>query len=194
MFGQVGLLEAIIVIMLIIFIVAFFFTKPGEVSMVRSGIDNRVYLVQNLPDKQQAADLLASINVDIIKLLKHLTQKFSDNEDIKYLIKNFDPNNVSESGRRDIYTSYSVNKGEKIVLCLRSRDTTNELEDKNIIMYVVIHELAHLMTRDVGHTAQFWENNKLLLKEAINVGIYTRVDFDNSPAKYCGIKITTSVA
>jgi hypothetical protein len=85
-----------------------------------------------------------------------------------------------------------VNKGEKIVLCLRQKNT-NELVAKNVILYVTIHELAHLMTSEVGHTKTFWNNFKFILQEAVDIGIYNKTDYSKEPAKYCGIKITSSV-
>lgn len=192
-FGNVGVLEGVLVVVLAVAALAVLLARPSEVVMVRSMIDNRLYLVQNLPDKQQAADLLAAINTDLISLIKYMVAKSPNDANVRRLVRNFNPDNVSEAGKRDIYTSYSVNKGEKVVLCLRSRGVSNELEDKNIIMYVAIHEIAHLMTEEVGHTPTFWENNKVLLREAMDIGIYTRVDFDQKPASYCGINITTSV-
>ena len=59
-------------------------------------------------------------------------------------------------------------------------------------MFVSIHELGHLMTKSTGHTKEFWDNFKFLLKESIKLGIYTRNDFKNKPEKYCGTKITDS--
>ena len=66
--------------------------------------------------------------------------------------RKYNPNNFSETGKDSKYTSYSVNKGEKIVLCLRSRDGKDRLIDENTLTFVSIHELAHIMTKSVGHT------------------------------------------
>ena len=57
-------------------------------------------------------------------------------------------------------------------------------------MFVVIHELAHIITKSIGHTDEFWENMKFLLKISIKLGIYQEVDYKNKPEKYCGITIT----
>ncbi|KAG2424929.1 hypothetical protein HXX76_014087 [Chlamydomonas incerta] len=173
--GRVGFLEAVVAVALVVLLLLLLFGRPGEVVAVQSRVDGRSYIVQNLPDKQQAADLLGSINLDLVRLVQHMSAKFPGDDRAVRLAANFDPDRVYEAGRRDIYTSYSVNKGEKIVLCLRSRDVTNELEEKNIIMYVAIHELAHLMTHEVGHTPTFWANNRLLLEEAVLLGLYRRV-------------------
>ena len=45
-------------------------------------------------------------------------------------------------------------------------------------MFVAIHELAHVMTKSVGHTEEFWTNMKFLLKIAIKEGIYKKQNFN----------------
>jgi hypothetical protein len=56
-----------------------------------------------------------------------------------------------------------------------------------------IHELAHLMTREVGHTPGFWANFRLLLSEARSLGIYKLEDYAAAPQAYCGITISSNV-
>ena len=106
--------------------------------------------------------------------------------------RKYNQENLSESEPNTKYTSYSVNKGEKIVFCLRSKDDKQELSDLNLMMFVAIHELAHVMTKSVGHTEEFWDNFKYLLKKAMKLNIYKRHDFKNKPRSYCGTTITES--
>lgn len=163
----------------------------NEVTYVKSDIDQREYLVRNVDDKQEAADLLARMRVNIDKLLKYLQDKF-DSDPVKRLIKKYDPNNITESSSKSKYTSYSVNKGEKIVLCIRSRDDSAKLTDLNTITFVALHELSHVMTVSIGHTEEFWSNFRFLLNKAIDIDIYKKVDYSKHPKKYCGITITDS--
>ena len=169
-------------------------SKALDVTYVKTN-DNNKYLVRNLPDKQAAADLLSGIRERLTKIVDH-TNKQTDapggDDDIKRLKKNFRPNNISESSPGNKYTSYSINKGEKIVFCLRSKDTSNKLVDINTMMFVAIHELAHLMTKSIGHTPEFWTNMKYLLKKAIDIKVYVKQDFSKNPVNYCGTKITNS--
>ena len=109
---------------------------------------------------------------------------------MKRLKKNYRPNNITESSPGNKYTSYSVNKGDKIVFCLRAKDGSNKLTDINTMMFVAIHELAHLMTKSIGHTTEFWDNMRFLLKEGIKIGVYNKQNFNESPVDYCGTKIT----
>jgi hypothetical protein len=60
-------------------------------------------------------------------------------------------------------------------------------------MYPALHELGHIMTSEIGHTKMFWDNFKFILKEAIEIGIYKKIDFQENPTPYCGITIKSSV-
>ena len=100
------------------------------------------------------------------------------------------PNNISESGAKSKHTSYSVNKGEKIIFCLRQKNEEQTFVDENTVMFVAIHELAHIMTLSIGHEPEFWNNFKVLLKEAVALGIYQKEDYSKNPKPYCGITVS----
>ena len=57
------------------------------------------------------------------------------------------------------------------------------------MMFVLIHELAHIMTKENGHPPIFWKNMGYLLEEAKKVGIYIPVDYSREPVDYCGTLI-----
>ena len=64
-------------------------------------------------------------------------------------------------------------------------------------MFVAIHELAHLAAKSIGHTPEFWENMRILLKTASkleldNEVIYKPVKYSETPQKYCGMTIHSS--
>lgn len=65
--------------------------------------------------------------------------------------------------------SYTINK-HKIYLCLK--DETNSYYDYNMLIYVAIHELAHVLCNEVGHTTKFYSIFHDLLSKAHNLGIY----------------------
>ena len=73
---------------------------------------------------------------------------------------------------------------------MRSRDDTNELVELNTMMFVALHELAHTMSKSIGHTKEFWDNFRILLRNAIKLNIYKRVNYNETPVKYCGVEIT----
>jgi predicted metal-dependent hydrolase len=183
----------LLVIIVIIIISLFNLNANNEIIYITSTNinDNYHYLVRNLDDKQKAANLLSYANTQGLILIEHLIKKYPDDARIIKLQKNYDPNSLSESSTDSEYTSYTVNKGEKVILCLRNTD--NSLIDKNTLMYVYIHELAHIMTKKIGHIDEFWQNFKFILKEAQNLRIYEYEDYSKNNKPYCGIKITNNI-
>lgn len=188
---HISFIEFFVIFIMIVVVLMFIRNYYGEVEYVKSNLDERYYLVQKLPDREEAADYLADINASLMKLVKHMMAKYPNNKNVEQLYRNYNPDSISEGSIESEYTSYSVNKGEKIILCIRQ--TNKSFVEKNVVLYVAIHELGHLMTIEIGHTDTFWFNFKLLLKEAIALGIYYKVNFNERPEDYCGIKITTSI-
>jgi predicted metal-dependent hydrolase len=169
--------------------------KASDVTYI--SLNKVEYLVRNLPDKEQAALLLSKIRDRLSRIVDKVCAEIDakdnskeHNNSLKRLKKNFKPNNITESSPGNKYTSYSINKGDKIVFCLRSKDGENTLVDINTMMFVAIHELAHLMTKSIGHTTEFWDNMRFLLKEGIEIKVYEKQDFNSIPVDYCGTKIT----
>lgn len=179
-------------IIFIVVILLFFYIKGiyAEVEYKKAD-DGQLYLVRKISNSQQAADYLADIGNRLENIVKHYLAKYPDSEDAKLLFENFNKHAISEGTSTSGYTSYSVNKGERIVLCIRQDDDT--FVDKNVTMYVGIHELAHLACSELNHTDLFWQIMKKLLKEAVEIGEYKVVDYAKNPVKYCGITISHSI-
>lgn len=164
----------------------------GNLEFVQSTIDGHSYQVQSLADKQAAANLLAQIRQNLERLLTHLDKMYPNDERTVQLKKNFQSDKIGEGAENDKYTSYSINKGERIVFCLRARDGTRKLMDLNTMMFVALHEVAHVASKKVGHTQEFWGNFRWLLEEAIQAGVYIEQDFKLKPVSYCGMVISGS--
>lgn len=161
---------------------------------VKSTVDGRNYKVRDLPDKQRAADLLANLRLRLETLMESLKKSFPNKPQVQRLVQNFqaDPNRFLESTPDAEHTSYSVNKGEQVHFCLRQRDGTESLVDENVMVFVAIHEMAHMITKSVGHDADFWNNFGWLLREAESRNLYRPMDFKSHPVMYCGVSITDS--
>jgi hypothetical protein len=65
--------------------------------------------------------------------------------------------------------SYTINK-QKVYLCLK--DENDEYYDDNMLMYVALHELAHVLCDEIGHTEKFKKIFEDLLVDAENKGVY----------------------
>jgi len=65
--------------------------------------------------------------------------------------------------------SYTINK-QKVYLCLK--DENNEYYEDNMLIYVALHELAHVLCDEIGHTDKFKRIFEELLVDAEKKGIY----------------------
>lgn len=164
----------------------------SNMEYIISNINSKKYKVRILPDKQQACDLLGKTHQTLKKVCILLEKEHPDDERVKRLVQRFPYCTLQESDGKGSQTSYSINKGEKIVLCVRSKDGTNKLVDENLLLFVALHELSHIMTLSIGHTDEFWDNFKFVLKVCQDNNMYKCIDFKVDPKKYCGISVTSS--
>ena len=182
-------LTCFLVLIIMIVIYMNYIRKQLYLSKVKSSVNNREYYVRNLKDKQEAADTLGILTKHLLRLLDSIK---SDNKDgVKRLIDKFDPNQITENIPGSMYVAYSVNKGDELSICIREKETEKFI-DMNTILFVAIHELAHIMSISTGHTKEFWNNMNYLLKAAIKIGIYNRVNYQEDPVDYCGMEINNT--
>lgn len=187
----------IIYVILIIVIYYVIFCKKifhsDNLVLVKSTLDGESYLVQNKNDKQQTANKLAFIKENIKSIINY----FKNNKDNYPLKKNSIEKflnrtkiiNIKERPEHETdYTSYTINKGDMMVFCLRSSYLHN-IHDNNTIMYVVIHELAHVFSDGYGHGQEFVDNFKFLLDISKKINIYEPVNYIKKPQEYCGMTI-----
>lgn len=193
-------IEILLIIFIILLIIYFLYSRKYKIiiknnmTQIQSTIDGRTYTVRDLPDKQSAANYLATLRSNLIKVVNYLKTEYSKDERINRLYNNFNPDTISESEDEPDITSYSVNKGEKINFCVRQRDETNTLVDQNTMMFVAIHELSHLATKSIGHTEEFWENMKFIEESIISspLKLYEYKPYHTDPQEYCGTTITSN--
>ena len=105
---------------------------------------------------------------------------------------------ISEGALDLRYTTYTIDK-QDIHICLRTRDKFENIYDIDLLMYVVIHELAHLCNYDkngspiIGHGFEFKYIFKFLIEESIKIGIYKYTDYARNPKEYCGMQLSSSI-
>lgn len=182
--------QLFIPLVVILLFLLYFKNSNGEVTNVKSHFDGHSYIVQNKKDKKEAAELLAKTREKLISLINGLKQKHKEDDRVERLASKFQPDKISEGNEDSNYTTYTLNKGEKIVFCLRTRDKNDNLHDLNMITFVAIHELAHIMTKSTGHTEEFQKNFEFLLQEAVDLGLYQPINYRENPTTYCGIPVT----
>ncbi len=188
----------VIIIIIIILLIVFVSSIRHDVKYVISYIDNKEYLVLDKHDSIQAANTLARIRQNMLEishtLNKHQNDKYKEYKTyIQRLNKKIGYTKINEGGNDGSYTSYSVNKGDQLVFCLRSKKYKDILHDINLVMYVVLHEMSHIACPEYGHTQLFYKIFKFITNVAIDMGKYKKVNFNRDPTEYCGLIISDSV-
>lgn len=188
-----------ILIVILLVIIAYYFislSRMNDTIYEKSGLDNKEYLVLNLDDKDKASYMLSIINKRINILKKYLSENIDKYPEYKPYIEQFNDRTknivLQENPPNGKYTSYTVDKGKEIALCLRSKNT-GELHDINLVMYVVLHELAHVACPEVDHTELFKKIFIFLIQIANMLDVYHQTDYQGIPHEYCGLTISENL-
>ncbi len=198
-------MQYILIIIAVILLVYFIFIRNSDIVSFKSEIDNNYYTIRrgNKDEKylKESSNVLSEINKRIEKLIKHLDINFRNSNEyyfIKKLKENYSYSVLSEAAIDSRYTTYTINK-EEMHICLRTRDANEDIYDINLLMYVILHELAHLCNYDKngfaiqGHGEEFKTIFKFLVIESIKLNIYEYENYGEKPKEYCGIQISTNI-
>ena len=162
-----------------------------NLKCIISNVDGETYCVRDRAKLEIAADLLATVTQKCKDLVIYVGKKYPEDEDVQRLLQKFNPTKISETLPTSEYTAYSENKGEKLAFCLnRTKNNNNNLIDENTLMFVAIHEMAHITTDSIGHDKAFWDNFKYLLEQAVDAKLYIPIDYKKERTDYCGMTIS----
>ena len=188
-----NILGCLVVIFIAILCVKIYLESDAyNLKCIISSVDGNKYCVRERKRMEEAADLLAEETRNCKMLVYYMGQKYPDDERVIRLVEGFNPQKITETLPTSELTAYSENKGEKVAFCLNKNKKTNDtkLVDLDTLTFVSIHELAHIMTKSVGHKAEFWGNFKFLLQNAKDAKIHVPENYKETPQEYCGMTIT----
>jgi len=160
-------------------------------------------------DPERAAATLAELNKRALRLMRHLRGRYAQHGSperrhaVALMLRRYNPDSLAEnsplSGNAD--TSYTLDKGALVALCLRERDPKRsgdparyDVEDIDLLTFVMLHEMGHVATDTApgedAHSPNFWATFKFLLEEAdmLGFGMHRAVNA-RKPRKYCGMSV-----
>ena len=163
-----------------------------QLKCIISDVDGNRYCVRERAKLELVADHLANATNNMKAVVEKCREKYGDQENVKRLVKNFNPKKIYEILPTSEYTAYSENKGEKLAFCVETEKENGKgyLVDLNTLTYVALHELSHVMSESIGHTEEFWQNYKFLLEVAESINVYNPIDYKKNPIRYCGMNIS----
>lgn len=189
--------ETILISIIVIIIYLFLFHNKKNVVLIE-GRDKNKYLVYNDESKNDSALLLGDIVNNMFKLKDYLYTNIEKYDEFKEYIKqlnmnlNKDRSLIYENDPNSNLTSFSVNKGEELAFCLKSKKT-GEIHNINLIMYVALHEMAHIACPEIGHGPLFKKIFKFLTEVAIEIKIYKLDNYEKKPIEYCGMMLSSNI-
>ena len=195
---------------LVILFLFYKFIYDGTVS-IKSSLDNNIYKVRNGSNKQLRADYLAFMNAKlntIVSSLKNHTVYIND-QAVQRLIKKWESGvSIKETGFLESDAAYVINK-KYMSFCLQDSPffgnlKTTSLEDTNLITYVGIHELSHIMSISTDHGEEFIKNFNFLLNYAKGLmfinpftntteSLYIPLNSLKTADNFCGVKLENSI-
>lgn len=168
----------------IIVITVLYLVQPKYIK-IKSEEDGKTYLVLPYTDADIAAEYLAKINENIGRLIRKLKLKYGRQHFmVGAIADNYNPDVLVEHfpSFRERHVAFTKNKGDEIHICIRS--PKGELEDFNTVMFVSLHELAHISIEPYGHPEEFWIAFRWILREAVYARIYEPVNYFIHPVYY----------
>lgn len=206
------MLKAIIAVLIIILICLIFYIFAWQSCYsyftmidVKSDLDNITYpVVAKYENTKIAANMIGDMHIftsNLIKKLKsvYLVEIFPQTPEYvvgrnitKLLIKRFHHDSLVENDPPSAdKTSFVVNKGDKISLCLREKESgNNKFHDLDILKFVMLHELSHMVSVSVNHDVEFWTNFKFLLEFCDKYNIYKVPNYEKNNINYCGLNVS----
>ena len=77
-------------------------------------------------------------------------------------------------------------------ICLRDKKPNEPLVDDSVLLFVAYHEISHIFSKEIGHSPGFWARFKLVLRIAMDHGLYKAIDYSKEPKEYCGVNVTSN--
>lgn len=197
-FADISVKDLIYYFLIVFFVVIItvclvFYFKKDDVSNFTSTTDNRDYAVRSGPidGRIEAANYLATMSAKVDKLVTYMKKNNLPNQEIAdRLYTRWTNCTLKETPTFDKSAAFTVNKGTEIRLCVRNG--SDEFEDQNTSMFVLLHELAHIMSTTYGHNEEFKDNFNYIVHLASKLGIYRPENFQDRPKSYCGTLITST--
>uniref|UniRef100_A0A6C0AYR9 WLM domain-containing protein n=1 Tax=viral metagenome TaxID=1070528 RepID=A0A6C0AYR9_9ZZZZ len=196
--------KPLIVLVSIIGVVMFYKYFYDGTEYTRSNLDNKLYRVRSATGQQEKADLLALMNLKLNVIVDSFKNaNYNSNVSIQRLIKNWNKGvTIKEIGKMESDAAYVINK-QYMSFCL-PENTSKTLDNTNLMTYVGIHELAHIMSNETGHGDEFIKNFEFLLNHAktLNytdpimnkeVPVYIQLNKLNTADNYCGVPLVNSI-
>lgn len=142
-------------------------------------VASAVYFLSGPKEGFQDSNLEQRLRRKTQKLVSFLQEKYPNDFRTHRLASRDWTRNMKKLARGLNQAGKTINKNV-VYVC------TDTQEDDNTAFFVVLHELAHVITCSIGHEDDFWDNMRFLIDVSIRAGLYSFEDYQKRPKEYCG--------
>tara|TARA_B110001450_G_C17469217_1_gene419458 strand:+ start:70 stop:708 length:639 start_codon:yes stop_codon:yes gene_type:complete len=182
--------EIVLIIIITCLVVQILFKKDNRIEW--ESFNGKKYFIKNSNDKdinQKKADILGRLDDKSHKIVNYMHDNKVPSPNIANRThRRFNSSSISEVPDGDKSAAYTVNKGN-VYICLI---TNNKFNNENDSYFVILHELAHVMSKTYGHGEEFQRHFNFIVKLAVQLNLWTDPKYENRNIDYCGVTITTS--
>lgn len=175
-----------ILIIFIIIVVAILYGNDTRIEVMASdGVKYKVR--QSTPENNiKKAELLSNCNKKARLLISKMKENNYPTKKISETLYNRSKN-VIINECPDTSAGYTINKGQIICVCCEKDNVVNKEKD---VFFVVLHELAHVMSNEYGHGIEFQTNFDYITKYAAKYDLWEIVDYSKENTDICGVMVT----
>ena len=98
-------------------------------------LGQQIGIQEHLPESDKAFKIIESNFDKVYKFVNKLDEKYPDNEDVQRLVRRMDNVRIEESKDEEGTSSYTVNKGELISVCVRFKP------NKEVFIMIILYGL-----------------------------------------------------
>ncbi len=166
-----------------------FNSKDMKLTCIISDESGKTFCIRDRKRLKEAAHLIEKVTQKCTALVQYVAEKYPDDPRCQRLKKNYNPDKISEISPTSKLSAYSENKSSMHFCLTKAKESVDDLIDEHTLMFVAIHEIAHLGSIELHHPKNFWENFKWLLTEAKAAGLHEPFDYGKNNKEYCGLDI-----
>ena len=166
-----------------------FIYDPRTEYMASDGKKYKIFKTDNEEINKKKADMLMEINNVAHKIVNYMYENQLPTKKIADTTKNrFQHTAIVQEILELEGAAHTIGK-TRIRICLLTKGKFNDMPD---CIFVILHELAHVMSDSYGHGEEFKQNFTFIIKLAVKLGLWKDAKYENKNKNYCGVNITTS--
>ena len=164
-------------------LIYFFLYDPTTSVRASSGRTYRVCTCR--PDKQGVAEALDMAYSNMLYLAEYMTKSGLPNQKTAdrtlSRIRNM---SLRDAGKFDTEVAFTLFKGYTMRLCVST--SVGGIENRERILHVALHEMAHIMSSSFSHSREFTDNFYFLQQVAYKLNIIREPESFPRGTTYCG--------